>query len=89
MTKAENYFFIFLSLVFMATCSFLLSHMVKNYTAYNYTYDDVTYEQLTFMGYEARHNSKSGTSYKLFFEESAEPLIINNITCPKLDKKSL
>lgn len=77
------------SLLCTALFGFLFAQCIKSYAEFDYDYTDLLCRELTFTGYEADHYYKTGTTYRLYFEESDEPLVINNITSKKLDKKAL
>ncbi len=77
------------SLLCTALFGFLFAQCIKSYAEFDYDYTELQCRERTFTGYEERRNYNSGNSYKLYFEESDEPLVINNITSKKLDKKAL
>ena len=77
------------SLLCTALFGFLFAQCIKSYAEFDYDYTELLCRELTLTGYEEDYYYKTGTSYRLYFEESDEPLVINNITSKKLDKKAL
>ena len=77
------------SLLCTTLFGFLFAQCIKSYAEFDYDYTELLCRELTLTGYEEDYYYKTGTSYRLYFEESDEPLVINNITSKKLDKKAL